>query len=297
MRAATALYSRLNPAGSPVPAPQPGRPAAGGSLDRHLWRADDLPADDAVHALASGFATLDAELPGGGWPRGQLVELLVDNPGLGELSLLAPVLATVSAEQRAYVWVLPVQDGKRSTACTAAASLPYAPAMNAAGIDPARCMFVQPATPRESWWTLEQSLRAGGPGTMMGAVIGWLPENVQHNGDADFRALRRLHLLAAHHRALVVVLRTTRHASSPSPATLRLQLTQNNGRLQVNVLKRRGRPLLEPVTLQVHPDEWRSARVAPPATAEPVEVPAQAARRGALAQREQRWSIKALFSH
>ncbi len=267
------------------------------SLDRHLWRADHLSADEGAPTLSSGFAALDAELPGGGWPLGQLIEVLADRPGLGELSLLAPALATLGAERRAGVWVLPVTEGKRA-ASQAAAPLPYAPALEAAGIDAAHAMFVQPATARESWWTLEQSLRAGGPAALLGAVIGWLPDSAQHGAEADFRALRRLHLLAAQQRALVVVLRATRHASAPSPATLRLQLTQQAGRLQVQLLKRRGRPLIEPVSLQVHPDAWRSARVAPPAAAEPVEVPLdQSAAPGQAARREQRWSMKALFSH
>ena len=297
MRVVMDSYSRLNPAGSPAPVPDAVNPAANSRLGCAVWRADDLPADNAASARPTGFAALDAELPGGGWPQGQLVELLLDTAGLGELSLLAPALATISAEQRACVWVLPVQDSKRSaTRTTAIAPLPYAPALQAAGIDPARCMFVQPTTPRESGWALEQALRAG----HLGAVIGWLPETTQHGSDADFRTLRRLHLLAAQHRALVFVLRPTRHANAPSPAALRLQLTQHDGRLQVQVLKRRGRPLLDPVALQVHPQSWRAARVAPPAAAEPVEVPAQLARRSAqdaLVQREQRWSLKALFSH
>lgn len=65
------------PSRSPRPAAEIGR--------ADLWHADDLPDDDGP-TLATGFAPLDAELPGGGWPQGQLVELLVDAPGLGELS-------------------------------------------------------------------------------------------------------------------------------------------------------------------------------------------------------------------
>ncbi len=289
MRAATALHSLFDHAGAPAAA-TPAR------LDHALWRATDLPADDATHVLGSGFAALNAELPGGGWPQGQLIELLLDTPGLGELSLLAPAMTTMSATQRSCVWVLPVQESKRAASRSAQpAPLPYAPALQAAGIDPAYCMFVQPAAPRESWWALEQALRAG----HLGAVIGWLPD--ASAGEADFRALRRLHLLAAQHRALTVVLRSTRHVNAPSPAALRLQLAQQDGRLQVQVLKRRGRPLLEPIALQVHPAAWRSARVAPPVAAEPVEVPATVADNSVQAahqaQREQRWSLKALFSH
>lgn len=287
MRAATAPHSLFDHAGAPT--------AASVRLDHTLWRATDLPADDTTAVLDSGFAALNAELPGAGWPQGQLIELLVDTPGLGELSLLTPALATMSAARRACVWVLPVQDSKRAAQGTAPAALPYAPALQAAGIDPAYCMFVQPAAARESWWALEQALRAG----HLGAVIGWLPDTSA--GEADFRALRRLHLLAAQHRALTVVLRSTRHVNAPSPAALRLQLAQQDGRLQVQVLKRRGRPLLEPIALHVHPLAWRGARVAPPVAAEPVEVPASVAdnsvRTAHQAQREQRWSLKALFSH
>ncbi|MCU0940819.1 MAG: hypothetical protein MUC86_17295, partial [Burkholderiaceae bacterium] len=152
MRVAMDFLSPFNTAGAPVAADL-ARTAADRRLERHVWRADDLPADDAALARPSGFAALDAELPGGGWPQGQLVELLLDTPGLGELSLLAPALAAVSAEQRACVWVLPVQAGPRPAArVTSAVPLPYAPALRAAGIALARCMFVQPATPRESAW-------------------------------------------------------------------------------------------------------------------------------------------------
>ena len=96
----------------------------------------------------------------------------------------------------------------------------------------------------------------------LGALIGWLPDGT--GADADFRELRRLHLLAQRHRALVFVLRTARHARSPSPAALRLLLQNDGGRLQVQVLKRRGRPLMEPVALQVHPSRWNRAPIDTP---------------------------------
>ncbi len=62
-----------------------------------IWRADERPADEIVGpVLTSGFAELDRELPGGGWPQGQLTELLLDAAGIGELSLLAPALAQLA---------------------------------------------------------------------------------------------------------------------------------------------------------------------------------------------------------
>jgi len=314
MRAAQGLLSLFESAGAPAPAPAPAAvaatatpvvaacavpvtsaaPLAGTALSTHLWRAESLDADDHRPVQPSGFGALDAELPGGGWPQGQLIELLLDTPGIGELSLLAPAL-TAACSQRNSVCVLPLaQPAAAGSRAAHAVPLPYAPAWQTAGIDCQRCVFVQPATPRETWWTLEQSLRSG----HLGAVIGWLPDSGAHGSDADFRALRRLHLLAAQRQALVFVLRSTRHARSPSPAALRLQLTQHDGLLQVQVLKRRGRPLLEPVTVQVHPADWRHARVAPPATREPVEVSVgHGARSDAVERRQLRWSMKALFSH
>ena len=40
-----------------------------------VWRGDGRARVE--HAVASGFAELDRELPGSGWPQGSLTELLV----------------------------------------------------------------------------------------------------------------------------------------------------------------------------------------------------------------------------
>lgn len=272
MRAATSLVSLLQRTGS---AP--------------VWRAGELESTETSSCVASGFAALDHELPGGGWPQGQLIELLLDDTGIGELSLLAPALARIGNEQRACVWVLPCSSAAASNH-TATEGLPYAPALQAAGIDPGHSIFVRPATPRESLWACEQSLRAA----HLGALIGWLPAG---NADADFRALRRLHLLATRHRALNFVLRPLRAAQSPSPAALRLQLVPHEQRLHVTLLKRRGRPLLDPVTIDLYPAHWGAAHVP---TTQPATREAPIAARRTLAQvalAAQRWSMKAIFSH
>src|SRR5689334_19392158 len=56
-----------------------------------IWRRGTarVPRSDA---LPTGVADLDALLPGGGWPRGALSEILVAEDGLGECSLLLPAL-------------------------------------------------------------------------------------------------------------------------------------------------------------------------------------------------------------
>ena len=261
-------------------------PPAAPALPNQVWRADEVSASASAGAvLPSGFARLDAELPGGGWPRGQLVELLIDRAGTGELSLLAPALVQATREQRACVWVLP-----RSASGPAAANqeaLPYAPALQAAGVNLAQHIFVKPDTAREAFWAIEQSLRA----THLGALICWLPAS--SSVDTEFRALRRLHLLASHTRTLLFALRGTHCLAAPSPAALRLHLMKGDGQLQIQVLKRRGRPLLEPVSLQVHPAHWKTARVQCEPVASIVTTPAAPA---ALPQ-PQRWTWQALFAH
>ena len=263
--------------------------AAGLKQLAHLWRADDLAhAAGRDATVASGFAALNAELPGGGWPQGQLIELLLDSPGIGELSLLAPALARCTQDSRACVWVLPCD----RAAPTALPTLPYPPALAAAGVDLAHALFVQPETPREAFWTIEQSLRAA----HLGALVGWLPRT-SSSREGEFRAIRRLQLLASRQQAPVFLLRDVRALHAPSPAALRLQLAARDGELTVTLLKRRGRPLLEPVALQVHPARWRDAQVVPPVAEAAAARPQPAGLLQQAALVAQRWSAKAIFSH
>ena len=62
------------------------------SIHPALWRGSQL-ARAYGKTVDTGYAALSAELPGGGWPLGALVELLVQQPGVGEFRLLRPALA------------------------------------------------------------------------------------------------------------------------------------------------------------------------------------------------------------
>ena len=287
MRAAKALSSLLHEISHDQrAAPEP----ASAVLHAQVWRADEVAASaSACAAVPTGYTNLDAELPGAGWPCGQLIELLVDRAGTGELSLLAPALVQASRERRACVWVLPRSASGPATATQEV--LPYGPALQGAGVNLAQHIFVKPGTTREAFWAIEQSLRSA----QLGALICWLPTS--NSVDSEFRALRRLHLLASHSRTLLFALRGSHCLAAPSPAALRLQLEPRDAQLQVHILKRRGRPLLEPVSVQVHPAHWRTARVhcEPPTSAHaPASAPASAAR---PTSQPQRWSWQALFAH
>src|SRR4051794_18846896 len=54
------------------------------TLHPSLWLGHQL-GRIGSDAVATGFARLDVELPGGGWPRRALAELLLPHAGVGEI--------------------------------------------------------------------------------------------------------------------------------------------------------------------------------------------------------------------
>ena len=190
--------------------------------------------------MASGFAELDAQLPGGGWPAGVLTELLLSHPGIGELRLLAPVLAALQHQRRSVMWFDPP-------------AAPCAWALAALGIAVRQLVVVhsrQRQGAREQLpaadilWALEHALKSG----HLGAVLAWLPARLP----AD--ALRRLQLAAQAHEGPAFLLRGVQARSQPSAAPLRLLLASAGpDALRVTLLKRRGPPLAQPLTLALPP--------------------------------------------
>jgi hypothetical protein len=216
-----------------------------------VWRGDRL-AQAPLPTVASGFAALDAELPGGGWPRGALTELLVDGTGIGELSLLTFALANIRENGGWSLLVAPPHPL-------------HAPAWAAAGVDLARLAVVSPASGRDALWAMEQALASGAPR----AVVGWLPH-------ADARALRRLQVAAVTGGALAFLFRPVRLAVDSSAAPLRLQLAGEDGQLAVRILKRRGPPAAAPLLLAM-PRPARPRRHEPALAGRPaVRQPAHA---------------------
>lgn len=56
-----------------------------------LWTGSQL-ARATGRVIDTGYAALFAELPGGGWPVSTLIELLLQQVGVGEIRLLRPAL-------------------------------------------------------------------------------------------------------------------------------------------------------------------------------------------------------------
>ncbi len=208
-------------------------------LRSQLWRGDRR-AEVAVPSEPTGHATLDALLPGGGWPRAALTELLVRTAGIGELSLLAPMLARLSRQD---TWI----------ALVAPPHLPYAPALAAAGVALSRLLLIQAEQGADRLWAMEQALASGA----CSAVIGW-PAFVHERG------LRRLQLAAEHGQALGIFF-SSGQATSSSLAALRLELHPADARgpipgndtaparLGVRVLKVRGPGIGNTLALDVRP--------------------------------------------
>src|SRR5258706_12995310 len=111
-----------------------------------VWRGNALAG--GVPAVPTGFAELDAELPGGGWPAGSLTELLVPAKGIGELGLLLPALARLTCAGKRGVWLAPPY-------------LPHAPALAAAGIDLPDLGLGRAAGPRDALLAPGQGPRCG----------------------------------------------------------------------------------------------------------------------------------------
>lgn len=194
-------------------------------LEELVWRGDRLAAP-ASPGRPTGFAALDAVLPGGGWPVGALTELLLPHAGVGELSLLLPLLTHIPAGR----WGV----------CIAPPALPYAPSLAAAGVPLGRLLVVRAESAAHARWACRQALDS----RSCEAIILWL-------ADADMAALRRLQLAAEESATPVILIRPEACASQPSPAVLRLALAARPGGLQIRLLKRRGPLLAAPVELDL----------------------------------------------
>ena len=188
-----------------------------------IWRGDDVAPEPA--AVPSGYAALDAVLPGRGWPQGALTEVVLEREGIGEIRLTLPALARVQAGGRDVVWIAPPHR-------------PYAPALVQGGLDLARLVVVRCTAPQDALWAFEQSLRA----PECGAAFAWL-------GTQDERVLRRLQVAAREGRTWGALWRRPGVRGGAIAAPLRLALSRQEGRLAVRVLKRRGAELLQPVLL------------------------------------------------
>ena len=191
--------------------------------DARVWKLKDASAAPARPAWSTGYGSLDARLPGGGWPTASLIEVLLDDTGLGEVQLFLPALVECQRGMGSgrtdipwIVWIAPPHE-------------PYAPALAEHGIELGRLLIVRPGSATEALWAAEQALGSG----VCAAVFLWLK-------GTDDRWLRRLKLAAEAGGTLGVLFRPERHRFESSPAILRLAMTKGDREPRLDLLKVQG---------------------------------------------------------
>ena len=179
-----------------------------------VWRAKDK-GRYVAQGSPTGYPQLDATLPGGGWPKGTLMEMVTPQWGIGELQLLLPMMRAITQQKRWILWISPPY-------------VPYAPALQRAGVDTDYVIVIQPDTScKDALWSIEKALQTRACALVL-AWLNWLPNGV----------IRRLQLAAEKGQNLGVLFR--QRNDQGSPAALRLHLHPAEKGVHVEVLKARG---------------------------------------------------------
>jgi len=189
------------------------------ALHAQLWRASHL-GSNPKPCVSSGFAALDAELPGKGWPTHGLSEILQDAAVHLEWRLLAPALQALLSE--------PAQS--RPLLLINPPLTPNLPGLQASGLPPRQLVWIQTCSPQQQLWATEQAIKANAAA----AVLAWLPQ-------ARPEQIRRLQSHAQASAAPIFLLRPSSARSQSSAAPLRLALRPGRDWcLHLHILKRRG---------------------------------------------------------
>ncbi len=212
-------------------------------------------------AISSGYRELDQQLPNGGWPPSVLIELLLTNPGIGELRLLAPALAHITQTGKTVVVLAP-------------SHLALAASLDGCGIDMSKVTLIEVDKPADKIWAVEQALKSAS----FGALLCWLPQ-------ARDDHLRRLQLAAAGTQGWTFLFRPLDAQAQASPAPLRMLCKPLAiGRLSVEIIKRRGPVHVEAIILPLDIPEILLKPLAARVLGKPVfSTPSYSVDRSALA--------------
>lgn len=216
-------------------------------LHPSLWRASQL-ARSSTRCIDTGHPALSNQLVGGGWPTGTLIELMVQQAGIGELRLLAPALSKVAHRQ--VVMIQP----------------PHTPqilALAQLGLQPSNVLLVKSKVSADALWAAEQVLRSGSCGAMML----WAPH-------VRPESLRRLNLASQAGETLCYVLRPLAAAQDASPSPLRLSLRPAQGGIEIGFVKRRGPQRDEPLFLPLDVSHALTPRRTTPLVQPSIPAPA-----------------------
>lgn len=200
-----------------------------------VWRGSELGSEKKEEVVETGFAALNAELPGGGWPVRSLIEILQPQPSLCEWRLLGPSLRRVVQAGGQIVLVSPPKP-------------PHLPGLLQHGLTAKQLIWLDAQLPAERLWATEQLIKAN----PSGAILAWLAQ-------ARNEQLRRLQVCAQSCEALVFLFRPAVGQFDASPAPLRVLADLGaDWHLKVQVLKRRGPLQSRPLNLFSIPESLAS---------------------------------------
>jgi cell division inhibitor SulA len=167
----------------------------------HHLNAWERPAATASSLVtASGIAALDELLPGGGWPKRGLAEIILPDTYSNPLSLLLPALVRLSRQGR---WIAMVNPGYPARSGL----------LKENAINPDRVLQVNPHPGRSALWTAESLLYSGD----CSVVMAWPGCNTELMG-------KRLQKAAVRGRALGILFRYEGPGTQPSGIETRLKL-------------------------------------------------------------------------
>lgn len=188
----------------------------------NVWRASQL-AQAQGRYIDTGYKALSQQLPGKGWPLGQLINVLVQQPGVGELQLVLPALSHLN--QGPIVLLNPGYQ-------------PQIAAWVQHGLAPSHLLWVAAPNSSNALWAALQILRSAA----FPALLFWQTE-------ISPIAQRKLQLAAQKSQTLFFMFQPIQAAQQASPAPLRLGVQAGPQGPNIRLLKRRGSPYTKTISL------------------------------------------------
>jgi cell division inhibitor SulA len=166
----------------------------------HLNAWEKTTTNGSSLVTATGIPVVDELLPGGGWPKAGLVEIIVPDEYTDAVALLMPAFARLSRQGR---WIAMVNPSYQARAHL----------FSEPGMDHASVLQVNPHPGRSALWTAESMLRSGD----CSVVMAW----PNCNTELMDKCLQKS---AVHGKALGILFRYESLSMQPSGVNLRLKL-------------------------------------------------------------------------
>jgi|TARA_B100001094_G_scaffold331803_1_gene401389 hypothetical protein len=151
------------------------------------------------NSISTGNDYIDKFLLGG-WPLSAITEVSARQNGIGELSLLLPVLKHYTNKGKLCVWLDPPYE-------------PYAPCLADAEILLDKILIVRSKNTKEWLWAAEQIIQGNA------LLFAWT-----HQINPNYTALRKLQLAATDNLSPTFLFREISSIKVPSPASLRIEI-------------------------------------------------------------------------